>query len=706
MPTLSFPYPPTPENVDPRVLDPSADFKRDALRVLGGILCFIFTYVLLIALALALAVLCAVAGLGLIAFRPMLLTVMVGLGFAGLGIMVVFFLVKFLFKSHKIDRSGLFEVKKSDQPKLFEFVARIAKETQTPLPKRIYVSADVNASVFYDSTFWSMFFPVRKNLQIGLGLVNAVTLSEFKAIIAHEFGHFSQRSMKLGSYVYHMNQIIFNLLHDNEGYENTLQSWANASWYFSIFAVITIRIVNGIQWVLRQVYALVNKQYMSLSRQMEFHADTISASVSGADHLITSLHRLEVADITYNNVFEFYRDHFKDGLKPDNIYPQHKEVMRAFASFHRLPMTEGLPQINADSFKRFNKTRIAVKDQWASHPSTDDREAHLRSLNIQAPSSDESAWVIFDHQEKLQTDITNKIFESVKYENAVQVTDEILFKERYQKDFERYQLPKVYKGFFDSRIVTTCDLRRIESMAESNLSLEDLLAEEVLSLPYRRNGIQSDIETLKAMIDGRLRVNNFDFDGRKYRSKEAAVLLPKLEQELNEIETALSLADQKIVGWFIKNCTQEHREKLRFQYSDMFLLSDQTKRDGEMYNEMQASVLPLYQPMPVEQIQKSVAVLKKQETEFKKRLEQILQDPAYVGYIDDHQREEASKYLSKDWDYFSYGHYIQASLDRLNGCLYLFLHAIDERLFQVKADLLRQQLQYLKIEAGTEKGIR
>src|SRR5690606_1667330 len=206
-------------------------------------------------------------------------------------------LVKFLFKSNKIDRSGLFEIKKSDQPRLFEFVTRIAEETHTPLPKKIYVSADVNASVFYDSTFWSMFFPVRKNLQIGLGLVNAVTLSEFKAIIAHEFGHFSQRSMKLGSYVYHMNKIIFNLLHDNEGYENTLQSWANASWYFSIFAVITIRIVNGIKWVLRQVYALVNMQYMSLSRQMEFHADTISASVSGASHLITSLHRLEVADI-------------------------------------------------------------------------------------------------------------------------------------------------------------------------------------------------------------------------------------------------------------------------------------------------------------------------------------------------------------------------------------------------------------------------
>jgi Zn-dependent protease with chaperone function len=39
----------------------------------------------------------------------------------------------------------------------------------------------------------------RKNLQIGIGLVNSVTVSEFKAVLAHEFGHFSQRSMKVAA---------------------------------------------------------------------------------------------------------------------------------------------------------------------------------------------------------------------------------------------------------------------------------------------------------------------------------------------------------------------------------------------------------------------------------------------------------------------------------------------------------------------------
>jgi Zn-dependent protease with chaperone function len=56
-----------------------------------------------------------------------------------------------------------------------------------------------------------MFLPIKKNLQIGIGLMNSLTQDELKAVLAHEFGHFSQKSMKIGSYVYYANQVIHNL---------------------------------------------------------------------------------------------------------------------------------------------------------------------------------------------------------------------------------------------------------------------------------------------------------------------------------------------------------------------------------------------------------------------------------------------------------------------------------------------------------------
>jgi hypothetical protein len=36
----------------------------------------------------------------------------------------------------------------------------------------------------------------KKNLTIGIGLINSTSVGELKTILAHEFGHFSQRSMK------------------------------------------------------------------------------------------------------------------------------------------------------------------------------------------------------------------------------------------------------------------------------------------------------------------------------------------------------------------------------------------------------------------------------------------------------------------------------------------------------------------------------
>src|SRR5690606_19974293 len=124
-------------------------------------------------------------------------------------------------------RSGSVEITDQDQPELFAFIRQVAADTQAPFPKKIFISSDVNASVSYDSSFWSMFFPVRKNLTIGLGLVNSLNLSEFKAVMAHEFGHFSQRSMKLGSYVYNVNRILHNMLYDNSGFSRLLSGFAN-----------------------------------------------------------------------------------------------------------------------------------------------------------------------------------------------------------------------------------------------------------------------------------------------------------------------------------------------------------------------------------------------------------------------------------------------------------------------------------------------
>lgn len=148
----------------------SASFRAQATKAVLAILIFLFSYIVLFFFALGLACLCIYGGISLMLFYQNLITLLLGLGIASLGIFVFVFMVKFLFSSKKFDRSHLVEIQPEDHPELFEIINEIVQKVDTNFPKKDYLSADVNAGVFYDSNFWGMFLPVQKNLQIGLGL--------------------------------------------------------------------------------------------------------------------------------------------------------------------------------------------------------------------------------------------------------------------------------------------------------------------------------------------------------------------------------------------------------------------------------------------------------------------------------------------------------------------------------------------------------
>ena len=95
-----------------------------------------------------------------------------------------------LFKFTKNEKPGRVEVFRKNCPELFAVIDDIAKTVKAKKPKHVFLTADANACVFFNTSFWSIFFPVRKNLEIGLGLCNGMSKEELKGVIAHEFGHF------------------------------------------------------------------------------------------------------------------------------------------------------------------------------------------------------------------------------------------------------------------------------------------------------------------------------------------------------------------------------------------------------------------------------------------------------------------------------------------------------------------------------------
>lgn len=390
----------------------SQNFKKKASNAILSIGFFIVVYLVLIVLAALLTIMCAYLGFNIITVKINFLTLVLGAGLIVLGALVFIFLIKFIFTKNTADLSHLTEVSREEQPALYKLVDEIVQKAETDSPKKIFLSPDVNASVFYDSSFWSMFLPVRKNLQIGMGLVNSVTVNEFKAIIAHEFGHFSQRSMKVGSYVYNVNRIIYNMLYENDSYSRLAGSISGITDSLTFFVGIAMKINQGIQYILRQVYGVVNKSYMALSREMEFHADEVAANIAGSEPLATSLLRLDLADEAYNRVIDYYNNKIKENIKTENLYPQQKFVLDYLGKDVDLAFKHGFPSVTKEFQNRFNRSKLVITNQWASHPSNEDRIAALEKLNLPIPVDDNRpARELFQNVEHVQQQTTEKILQ-------------------------------------------------------------------------------------------------------------------------------------------------------------------------------------------------------------------------------------------------------------------------------------------------------
>jgi Zn-dependent protease with chaperone function len=522
-------YPPSPSCIDTKALNPTKEYKYEVLKVSGAITLFIIVYICLVLLSGGLAALVTFLGLELIIIKPMFMTIIAGIGLIGLGIMVIYFLIKFIFAIKKYDRSGLYEIKEKEHPDLYSFIRQLTKETKTPMPKHIYLSPDVNACVFYDSSFLSMFFPVRKNLLIGLGLVNSVNMSEFKAVIAHEFGHFSQHSMKLGAYVFNVNKMIHNMLYDNDGYYNMLNRWSSVSGYFTIFVALTVKIVKGMQWILQKVYKVVNKSNLRLSRQMEHHADSVSAYVTGPNHLASALRRIELADTSYNALLDNWSNWISDNIKPINLYECHREIIAHHANELEVPLVHGLPVIETSPAK--NKSRVVIKNEWATHPGNDDRELYLKSLNIPATSVvDESPWSLFNSVEVLQEKITAKLFSNVRYEGDCQSIDLVAFKEKYYSGLKGYSFNKKYKGYYDNRRIVPLDIDSLKPDSKHQ-GFDELFSDENCMLPKDSTSLNADLQTLLALQSKQYDVKTFDFDGKNYSLKDIPALMNPLNAE-------------------------------------------------------------------------------------------------------------------------------------------------------------------------------
>ena len=240
------------------------------------------------------------------------------------------FTIKSLFHVQHNTPSSYVEITAQQEPTLFAFLYRLADLAGAPRPKKVFLSNQVNAAVFYDVSFFNLIFPSEKNLVIGLGLVNVLTLAELKAVLAHEFGHFAQRSTAIGRWVYLAQQVTAHIVMERDALDGFLKGLSRIDIRIAWVGWILSLIVWSIRSLLETAFKCLILVQRALSREMEFQADLVAVSLTGSDAIVHALYRIHAADEAWARTLNFAASELKQNRLVEDLFDIQTSIIERY----------------------------------------------------------------------------------------------------------------------------------------------------------------------------------------------------------------------------------------------------------------------------------------------------------------------------------------------------------------------------------------
>jgi Zn-dependent protease with chaperone function len=555
--SLADVFPPSPAAIPPGLTVPSKAYQRHAWLALAGLLAFVALY-------------CGLTGylawvvwrlLGNAIFHHG--NVLVAFLLSLVPAFFLIFLIRGLFVvKHRAD-PWLVEVSNTEQPLLFEFLHRLADETGAPRPHRVFLSGRVNACVFYDLSFWNLIVPSKKNLELGLGLINVLSLDEIKAVVAHEYGHFAQRTMAVGRWVYLAQQIAGHIVESRGVFDRFLAGLSRQDLRIAWVGWILRVLVWALRAVLDTAFRLVVLAHRALSREMEFNADRVAVSVSGSDSLVHALHRLGPADEAWEEAFSFAVDETFEDRPVEDVF----EFQTAALHELRIILDEAgygkTPNLKTGDagFRVFESGLAQPPKMWLTHPPNREREDSAKSLYVPSPLDTRSAWALFDQATQLRIEASKRMLAKAVEERAKNEKRETptvpaaTALARFQKRFRRPALNPRYRGVYMGRSIAAFHERADQMIGSFSTPSKEQLAGAFSKLypsslkttlkTYReRRGEEAQLEGL---AEGFLTAPGgvIKYRGEEIRRKELGTVILKVRAERQSVEQQILEHDRQ-----------------------------------------------------------------------------------------------------------------------------------------------------------------
>jgi Zn-dependent protease with chaperone function len=374
----------------------------------------------------------------------------------GMSLLLALFLWKALFfvKSGKIGDD--IEITAEGQPEVFAYVHALADRARAPRPHRVFLSGRVNAAVFYDLSFINLIFPTRKNLEIGLALVNTLNLSEVSAVLAHELGHFAQRSMAVARWVYMAQQIAGQIVATRDWLDSILRRISYVDFRIAWIGWLLRVIVWSIRSLLDSAFGLVLLAQRALGREMEFQADLVSVSLTGSDALIHALHRLSAADEAWSNAISIAASELSSARAVPDLFTLQSSVIARMAQILDEP-GHGASPARATGLRAehrvFEQALAEPPRMWSTHPANRDREDNAKRVYVAADIDERPAWCLFRNAEQLRKSTTKAMLERAESAAKAQPISDVEALAAVQRKFGRLFFDQRYRGAYLGRSV-------------------------------------------------------------------------------------------------------------------------------------------------------------------------------------------------------------------------------------------------------------
>jgi Zn-dependent protease with chaperone function len=301
-------------------------------------------------------------------------------------------------------------------PRLFAALREVAAQVGTRPVDAVYLVPDTAIAVYERGSFLKrMTGRTQRVLILGLGVLEGMSQTQLKAILAHEYGHFSNKDTAGGGLALHVRRAIL-------GSAETMARGGAAAWY------------NPAWLFLNGFYRIYLRVSQGASRLQEVLADRWAALCYGARAFVDGLRHVVRRSIEFDLLANREIDQAIQAQRPlRNLYALHtassgagqlQAVADAVAA-QAGEAREGSAPEEVPSEAIDQATQAALEEKasaYDSHPAPSQRIAWVERLQNAPQVADDGApaWDLLDDRDALQAQMTELVNGRVQLAVAMQ----------------------------------------------------------------------------------------------------------------------------------------------------------------------------------------------------------------------------------------------------------------------------------------------